>query len=61
MNENCETLSIQRKPKLGIFVVIKRFFMCLFGKHEWECSDIHNGALNELSAWCKYCGCGWKP
>jgi len=26
MNENCETLSIPRKPKLGIFVVMHRFF-----------------------------------
>jgi hypothetical protein len=26
MNENCETLNIQRKSKLGIFVVMYRFF-----------------------------------
>jgi hypothetical protein len=59
--ENDQKSNNAEKPKLGIFVVIKRFFMCLFGKHEWECSDIHNGTLNELSAWCKHCGYGWKP
>ena len=26
MNENCETLSIPRKPKLGIFIVMHRLF-----------------------------------
>ena len=26
MNKNCETLSIPRKPKLGIFVVMHRLF-----------------------------------
>ena len=26
MNENCETLSVPQKPKLGIFVVMHRLF-----------------------------------
>jgi len=60
MKNKKSKLEAQNK-QLDISGVIKRFFMCLFGKHEWECSEIHNGTLNELSSWCKHCGCGWKP
>lgn len=37
MNENCETLSIPRKPKLGIFVVMQRLFI---SKKEYKTIDV---------------------
>ena len=37
MNENCETLSIPRKPKLGIFIVMHRFFT---SKKEYKTIDV---------------------
>ena len=37
MNENCETLSKPKKPKLGIFVVMHRFFT---SKKEYKTIDI---------------------
>ena len=37
MNENCETLSIPRKPKLGIFIVMHRLFT---SKKEYKTIDV---------------------
>ena len=37
MNEHCETLSIPQKPKLGIFVVMHRFFT---SKKEYKTIDV---------------------
>ena len=37
MNEKCETLSIPRKPKLGIFVVMHRLFT---SKREYKTIDV---------------------
>lgn len=37
MNENCETLRKPQKPKLGIFVVMQRFFT---SKKEYKTIDV---------------------
>ena len=60
MNKEVESLNEATKPKLGIFVVIKRFFC----KHDWEQIDKTPEPINDGDGWmccsrlhkCRKCG-----
>lgn len=48
MNKNVETSNETQTPKLGIFVVIKRFFC----NHNWQQIDMTPYPIPEEGEWC---------